>query len=118
MSSSSPHIVLAIITLVYSLCHLLQGAVEEQHVVGFHMSSHEVSKRLWRSCIEHHAFFRLVEIKDFPRGGRLRSSRLRIRHVLVHIVSVRVYFGLFAQAGQVDQRDKQWRLTRLQLERE
>lgn len=52
---------------------------EYEKVIGFHMETHDASKRLWRTCIEHHAFFRMTEIKKSPqRGSPFRRSRARI----------------------------------------
>jgi len=49
---------------------------EVQNVVGFHLETYDGCKQLWKNCIEYHAFFRMSEIKEPPRGF-LRRSRYR-----------------------------------------
>ncbi|XP_071811494.1 tyrosine-protein phosphatase non-receptor type 4-like isoform X1 [Apostichopus japonicus] len=38
-------------------------------VIGFNMASYRACKNLWKSCVEHHTFFRLVEPQQ-PAGKR------------------------------------------------
>ena len=64
----------------------LQEFPEYERVIGFHMETHDASKRLWRTCIEHHAFFRMTEIKKSPqRGSPFRRSRARITYVCLSV---------------------------------
>lgn len=32
-----------------------------ESTVGFKLSNHRAAKRLWKVCVEHHTFFRLVQ---------------------------------------------------------
>ncbi|XP_041357830.1 band 4.1-like protein 3 [Gigantopelta aegis] len=38
--------------------------------IGFKLDNHRYAKRLWKTCVEHHAFFRLRE-PDVPKGSTL-----------------------------------------------
>uniref|UniRef100_A0A8C4RBG4 Erythrocyte membrane protein band 4.1 like 2 n=1 Tax=Eptatretus burgeri TaxID=7764 RepID=A0A8C4RBG4_EPTBU len=54
---------------------------EFEHVestIGFKLPSHRAAKRLWKVCVEHHTFFRMVEPEKIPRG-RLLSLGSRFR---------------------------------------
>ncbi|XP_070565918.1 tyrosine-protein phosphatase non-receptor type 4-like isoform X4 [Ptychodera flava] len=52
-----------------------------EHVIGFNMGSYRSCKNLWKSCVEHHTFFRLTEPKPsnkrkmlFQLGSKFRFS--------------------------------------------
>jgi len=51
-----------------------------ESTVGFKLENHKAAKRLWKICVEHHSFFRLLnpdtkEKPKFPRfGSRFRYS--------------------------------------------
>lgn len=51
-----------------------------ESTIGFKLESHRAAKRLWKICVEHHSFFRLLnpepkEKPKFPRfGSRFRYS--------------------------------------------
>merc|ERR1719492_163318 len=51
-----------------------------ENTVGFKLENHRAAKRLWKICVEHHSFFRLLspepkEKPKFPRfGSRFRYS--------------------------------------------
>jgi erythrocyte membrane protein band 4.1 len=60
---------------------LRPGEFEQfESTIGFKLLNHRTAKRLWKICVEHHSFFRLLspEAKDkfrFPRfGSRFRYS--------------------------------------------
>ena len=60
---------------------LRPGEFEQfESTIGFKLANHRAAKRLWKICVEHHSFFRLLtpEPKDkfkFPRfGSRFRYS--------------------------------------------
>ncbi|KAK7099708.1 hypothetical protein V1264_022779 [Littorina saxatilis] len=53
----------------------------QENTVSFRLKSHRLAKRLWKICVEHHAFFRLREAEQnqnsamFPRlGSKFRYS--------------------------------------------
>ncbi|RWS13885.1 band 4.1-like protein 3 [Dinothrombium tinctorium] len=53
-----------------------------ESTIGFKLSNHKAAKRLWKTCVEHHTFFRLMSPEPppkhklfFPRfGSRFRYS--------------------------------------------
>lgn len=52
-----------------------------ESTIGFKLENHNVAKKCWKSCVEHHTFFRLMtpepptKTKIFPRfGSRFRYS--------------------------------------------
>ncbi|XP_032808646.1 protein 4.1-like isoform X1 [Petromyzon marinus] len=51
-----------------------------ESTIGFKLPTHRAAKRLWKTCIEHHAFFRLVSADPQPKsriftlGSRFRYS--------------------------------------------
>ncbi|ESO94470.1 hypothetical protein LOTGIDRAFT_118406 [Lottia gigantea] len=52
-----------------------------ESTIGFKLETHRLAKRLWKTCVEHHAFFRLREPEQpknnavFPRlGSKFRYS--------------------------------------------
>uniref|UniRef100_UPI00358F81F9 protein 4.1-like isoform X2 n=1 Tax=Myxine glutinosa TaxID=7769 RepID=UPI00358F81F9 len=49
-----------------------------ESTIGFKLPSHRAAKRLWKVCVEHHTFFRMVEPEKIPRG-RLLSLGSRFR---------------------------------------
>ncbi len=60
---------------------LRPGEFEQfESTIGFKLSNHRAAKRLWKICVEHHSFFRLLspEPRDkfrFPRfGSKFRYS--------------------------------------------
>ena len=54
---------------------LRPGEFEQfESTIGFKLSNHRAAKRLWKICVEHHSFFRLLspeprEKFKFPRFG-------------------------------------------------
>ncbi|XP_070555247.1 protein 4.1-like isoform X45 [Ptychodera flava] len=46
------------------------GEVFEQFesTIGFKLANHRAAKRLWKVCVEHHTFFRLVQPEPPPKG--------------------------------------------------
>lgn len=48
---------------------LRPGEFEQiDNTIGFKLPSHKMSKRLWRTAVEHHTFFRLREPDPLPQG--------------------------------------------------
>ena len=47
-----------------------------ESTVGFKLENHRAAKRLWKICVEHHSFFRLLspEVKDKPKFPRFGSK--------------------------------------------
>uniref|UniRef100_A0A8C3XGE4 Erythrocyte membrane protein band 4.1 like 1 n=1 Tax=Cyanoderma ruficeps TaxID=181631 RepID=A0A8C3XGE4_9PASS len=45
--------------------------------IGFKLPNHRSAKRLWKVCIEHHTFFRLVSPEPPPKGFLVMGSKFR-----------------------------------------
>jgi len=41
----------------YSMLYLFKFEPHER-TIGFQCDNHKLAKRLWKTCVEHHAFFR------------------------------------------------------------
>ncbi|XP_053563064.1 protein 4.1 isoform X4 [Bombina bombina] len=54
---------------------------QEQYesTIGFKLPSYRASKRLWKVCVEHHAFFRLTSAETIPKA-RLLSLGSKFRY--------------------------------------
>ncbi|XP_061405185.1 protein 4.1-like isoform X4 [Lethenteron reissneri] len=49
-----------------------------ESTIGFKLPNHRAAKRLWKVCVEHHTFFRLVTPEPAPKGRFLTlGSRFR-----------------------------------------
>ncbi|XP_042197838.1 band 4.1-like protein 1 isoform X4 [Callorhinchus milii] len=48
-----------------------------ESTIGFKLPNHRAAKRLWKVCIEHHTFFRLVSPEPPPKGFLVMGSRFR-----------------------------------------
>ncbi|XP_037831436.1 band 4.1-like protein 1 isoform X11 [Kryptolebias marmoratus] len=48
-----------------------------ESTIGFKLSNHRAAKRLWKVCIEHHTFFRLVSPEPPPKGFLVMGSKFR-----------------------------------------
>nr|XP_023660800.1 band 4.1-like protein 1 isoform X1 [Paramormyrops kingsleyae] len=48
-----------------------------ESTIGFKLPNHRASKRLWKVCIEHHTFFRLVSPEPPPKGFLVVGSKFR-----------------------------------------
>ncbi|XP_069508423.1 band 4.1-like protein 1 isoform X5 [Ambystoma mexicanum] len=48
-----------------------------ESTIGFKLPNHRASKRLWKVCIEHHTFFRLVSPEPPPKGFLVMGSKFR-----------------------------------------
>ena len=68
---------------------LRPGEFEQfESTIGFKLSNHRAAKRLWKICVEHHSFFRLLspeprEKFKFPRFGskfRLGPKKSHFTH--------------------------------------
>ncbi|BFZ01359.1 hypothetical protein BsWGS_04397 [Bradybaena similaris] len=58
-----------------------------ENLIGFNMVSYRSCKNLWKSCVEHHTFFRVHHPnppakKMFPVGSQFRSSSKRYRRTV------------------------------------
>ena len=75
---------------------LRPGEFEQfESTIGFKLSNHRAAKRLWKICVEHHSFFRLLspeprEKFKFPRFG----SKFRYMHqfLLQNFIKLKWYF--------------------------
>ncbi|OXB69440.1 UNVERIFIED_CONTAM: hypothetical protein H355_013640, partial [Colinus virginianus] len=50
---------------------------EFESTIGFKLPNHRSAKRLWKVCIEHHTFFRLVSPEPPPKGFLVMGSKFR-----------------------------------------
>ncbi|KAM8915193.1 band 4.1-like protein 1 isoform 11-T15 [Spinachia spinachia] len=48
-----------------------------ESTIGFKLPNHRAAKRLWKVCIEHHTFFRLVSPEPPPKGFMVMGSKFR-----------------------------------------
>uniref|UniRef100_A0A667XDW2 FERM domain-containing protein n=1 Tax=Myripristis murdjan TaxID=586833 RepID=A0A667XDW2_9TELE len=48
-----------------------------ESTIGFKLQNHRAAKRLWKVCVEHHSFFRLVSPEEPPRRFLSLGSRFR-----------------------------------------
>ncbi|XP_072524748.1 band 4.1-like protein 3b isoform X12 [Salminus brasiliensis] len=54
------------------------GELEQfDSTIGFKLPNHKASKRLWKVCVEHHAFFRLVSPEAPPKRFMSLGSKFR-----------------------------------------
>ena len=51
----------------------------EENTYGFETPSKDACKHLWKCCVEHHSFFRLVQVSH-PNGGKTLSIGSRFRY--------------------------------------
>ncbi|GLD69324.1 band 4.1-like protein 1 isoform X4 [Lates japonicus] len=52
-------------------------AAQDHPCQSFKLPNHRASKRLWKVCIEHHTFFRLVSPEPPPKGFLVIGSKFR-----------------------------------------
>ncbi|XP_078138472.1 protein 4.1-like [Centroberyx gerrardi] len=48
-----------------------------ESIIGFKLQNHRAAKRLWKVCVEHHSFFRLVSPEEPPKRFISLGSRFR-----------------------------------------
>uniref|UniRef100_A0AAQ5ZBF2 FERM domain-containing protein n=1 Tax=Amphiprion ocellaris TaxID=80972 RepID=A0AAQ5ZBF2_AMPOC len=48
-----------------------------ESTIGFKLLNHRAAKRLWKVCVEHHSFFRLVSPEDPPKKFLSLGSKFR-----------------------------------------
>ncbi|XP_016117481.1 band 4.1-like protein 3 [Sinocyclocheilus grahami] len=54
------------------------GKLEQfESTIGFKLSNHKAAKRLWKVCVEHHTFFRLVSPEAPPKRFLSLGSKFR-----------------------------------------
>ena len=54
-----------------------------ESLIGFNMASYRSCKNLWKSCVEHHTFFRL-HTPPQPKGGLFSiGAKFRYRSALL-----------------------------------
>ncbi|XP_052404103.1 band 4.1-like protein 3b isoform X2 [Carassius gibelio] len=54
------------------------GELEQfESTIGFKLFSHKAAKRLWKVCVEHHTFFRLVSPEAPPKRFLMLGSKFR-----------------------------------------
>uniref|UniRef100_A0A0K2UD29 FERM domain-containing protein n=1 Tax=Lepeophtheirus salmonis TaxID=72036 RepID=A0A0K2UD29_LEPSM len=64
----------------------------EEKTYGFETPSRSACKHLWKCCVEHHAFFRLVQVSPsglFSLGSRFRYSGRTEKEVMQQVSSIR-----------------------------
>lgn len=58
--------------------YIRPGEYEQfESTIGFKLPNHRSAKRLWKVCIEHHTFFRLVSPEPPPKGFLVMGSKFR-----------------------------------------
>uniref|UniRef100_A0A673B0Y0 FERM domain-containing protein n=1 Tax=Sphaeramia orbicularis TaxID=375764 RepID=A0A673B0Y0_9TELE len=53
------------------------GEVRFESTIGFKLLNHRAAKRLWKVCVEHHSFFRLVSPEEPPKRFLSLGSKFR-----------------------------------------
>ncbi|XP_068624989.1 protein 4.1 homolog isoform X2 [Battus philenor] len=60
---------------------LRPGEFEQfESTVGFKLANHRAAKKLWKTCVEHHTFFRLMSPEPAPRGALFPRLGSRFRY--------------------------------------
>ncbi|XP_037296963.1 uncharacterized protein LOC115453675 isoform X3 [Manduca sexta] len=60
---------------------LRPGEFEQfESTVGFKLANHRAAKKLWKTCVEHHTFFRLTSPEPAPRGTLFPRLGSRFRY--------------------------------------
>ncbi|KAG8123848.1 putative Erythrocyte membrane protein [Naja naja] len=89
-----------------------------ESTIGFKLSNHRAAKRLWKVCVEHHTFYRLVSPEQPPKAKFLTlGSKFRYSGPPVGIVdqsllkdfSVAAGGRIFETAGQQKLKDEEGR---------
>ncbi|XP_022246371.1 LOW QUALITY PROTEIN: band 4.1-like protein 4 [Limulus polyphemus] len=53
----------------------------DENTYGFELPSKQACKHLWKCCVEHHAFFRLTQVREVPgSSGKMFSLSSRFRY--------------------------------------
>ncbi|KAJ7414985.1 erythrocyte membrane protein band 4.1 like 1 [Willisornis vidua] len=63
--------------LPVTACICLPKYEQFESTIGFKLPNHRSAKRLWKVCIEHHTFFRLVSPEPPPKGFLVMGSKFR-----------------------------------------
>ncbi|XP_047205567.1 band 4.1-like protein 3a isoform X3 [Girardinichthys multiradiatus] len=50
---------------------------EFESIIGFKLLNHRAAKRLWKVCVEHHSFFRLLSPEELPKKFLSLGSKFR-----------------------------------------
>ncbi|XP_061568977.1 band 4.1-like protein 3a isoform X6 [Cololabis saira] len=48
-----------------------------ESIIGFKLLNHRAAKRLWKVCVEHHSFFRLISPEELPKKFLFLGSKFR-----------------------------------------
>ncbi|KAM8822129.1 band 4.1-like protein 3 isoform 7-T11 [Synchiropus picturatus] len=48
-----------------------------ESTIGFKLQNHRTAKRLWKVCVEHHSFFRLLSPEETPKRSVFLGSKFR-----------------------------------------
>lgn len=67
-----------------------------ESTIGFKLASHKMAKRLWKTAVEHHAFFRLREPEPPTKGGAFPRFGSKFRY------SGRTQYQTRQQAALID----------------
>lgn len=67
----------------------------DESTYGFETPSKPACKHLWKCCVEHHAFFRLVQVSPATPDIFALGSRFRYRYVQTqHVKNPDVFYGI------------------------
>jgi len=53
---------------------------QSETTIGFKLANHQLAKRLWKTAVEHHTFFRLKEPEPAQKGGMFPRFGSRFRY--------------------------------------
>uniref|UniRef100_A0A672LJ86 Erythrocyte membrane protein band 4.1-like 3b n=1 Tax=Sinocyclocheilus grahami TaxID=75366 RepID=A0A672LJ86_SINGR len=65
------------VVVLYAWLSVLAQLEQFESTIGFKLSNHKAAKRLWKVCVEHHTFFRLVSPEAPPKRFLSLGSKFR-----------------------------------------